>query len=611
MSNRLATLLRALQFYSPEQDTALLLGSASSILAGLNNPLNITTLSRLLLTAPAIWTSPDLRTSLRCFSAFHSAVQSSSGHGDEWVAAAIAGADESSPRWRHALILGGLLLANPRARVLEASFVSAVNAALADDEHSDLARLTITLVLTYCFPALSPSAREKLDHNRLLPVLMLSLLEGLHSGYFLGAIEPDIQALGDKIHWDVKSPSYRQVETMVSSPLVSILGPLTQLIGHTIEHVRNARMVEAAVEDVRELSRIIYLQWRQTRFSGVESSTETELEDADTHSKTVPTLWKLLRSILYGLVVILRSAVSRLLITPSLNAPQTSTAILHTLRHVYFITTRVGTFSGYSFVWLTSLDILAAFPREAQKFVHSIQSEVVGTIPSHALDRLGDLFFFNVAEHLVPVLPLDMAEGTILASATPYITTNNPTTDPNSKREIFEAAHSAMLSVFCAEQNVLIAAKWIPSYTQSLFDSFPAQMSHRQFRFAFATLIRTASPPGKLYVSEPMLAGILLEILAQRARDAASLPMPEVEDGIRSQRAVYILAIVDSLPQVSVNLLEEWLPLVARLIRSVPPGDREICQGRLWEVFGEMDPQRAKICAGWWGTFGGRELVLG
>ncbi|KAI7530154.1 hypothetical protein KC331_g14818, partial [Hortaea werneckii] len=123
----LGTLLRALQTW--------LLGTAASLLTTLNNPLNVTLLASQLLSAPAIWAQPDgLRTCMRSLSVFHSAAQALIRHEvalkekspsdpdfqqlqlertlpkDDWIRAAVAGADEHSPRWRHLLILGGLLL---------------------------------------------------------------------------------------------------------------------------------------------------------------------------------------------------------------------------------------------------------------------------------------------------------------------------------------------------------------------------------------------------------------------------------------------------------------------------------------------------------------------
>ena len=89
-----------------------------------------------------------------------------------------------------------------------------------------------------------------------------------------------------------------------------------------------------------------------------------------------------------------------------------------------------------------------------------------------------------------------------------------------------------------------------------------------------------------------------------------------------------VLSVIDALPFLfPPDILEDWLVLTAELIHAAfddnggggDGGDqtmvsaREVCRARLWEVMsdGEMDVERAEICVGWWGTRGGREMVLG
>jgi len=80
-----------------------------------------------------------------------------------------------------------------------------------------------------------------------------------------------------------------------------------------------------------------------------------------------------------------------------------------------------------------------------------------------------------------------------------------------------------------------------------------------------------------------------------------------------SEQAALILTLLDSLPYLSLQLLEEWLPLAAELVHCVQdPQMREICIQRFWEVLisGEMDPERSQVAVAWWGTRGGKEAVL-
>ncbi|KAI9747172.1 MAG: hypothetical protein M1815_004549, partial [Lichina confinis] len=244
--------------------------------------------------------------------------------------------------------------------------------------------------------------------------------------------------------------------------------------------------------------------------------------------------------------------------------------------------------------------------------------------------------------------------------------------------------------------------------------AFPRNLSQRQFRLAFKTVVRIVSPPSPLSATRPDLPDILLEILRHRVlqpsarpltavssmlppppstrevprespreslqepvgsasrtvEDAAAAAAKPVDSQLSSlsssppplpplppqvgvntaplpstvspalataEKAVLVLTIIDSLPFLSMNLLVEWLPLTASLLRALadetqgsiqgpipvyardPKGKEtplaltaESCRERLWEVLsgGEMDVERSQLCVAWWTTRGGREMVL-
>lgn len=80
-----------------------------------------------------------------------------------------------------------------------------------------------------------------------------------------------------------------------------------------------------------------------------------------------------------------------------------------------------------------------------------------------------------------------------------------------------------------------------------------------------------------------------------------------------SEQAVLILTLIDALPFLQTDILEEWLPLTAKLVHVAHDSNmRKACQERFWEVLsvGELDVDRAALCVGWWSTRGGREMVL-
>ena len=131
--------------------------------------------------------------------------------------------------------------------------------------------------------------------------------------------------------------------------------------------------------------------------------------------------------------------------------------------------------------------------------------------------------------------------------------------------------------------------------------------------------------------AEPMLAATLLELVHERALyaptdllesdeisqngtgDSAKLDQMDRVTPSLSQQAILVLTMIDALASLSLNLLEEWLPIAAQLVNKIHSGPmREHCKHHLWEtlVGGDMDPERSQICVAWWTTQGGREALL-
>ncbi len=100
----------------------------------------------------------------------------------EWVKAVVHGADDKSPRWRHTLLIGGLLLAfqsrnfeelRPDLRnKLEAALVTASNLALLQKDSEPNCELAVIFVLNHSFPILSHYHRAQVRYDLLLPVLV-------------------------------------------------------------------------------------------------------------------------------------------------------------------------------------------------------------------------------------------------------------------------------------------------------------------------------------------------------------------------------------------------------------------------------------------------------
>ena len=288
---------------------------------------------------------------MRCMSVFHSAAQALIRHQnelqdksaddefaqvqfertlpkDEWIQAVISGVDEHSPRWRHLIALGGLLLgfgppedenlSRSMRSTIESALMKATNLSLQQvSDHHDLSDQTITLVLNHCFPNIADYERSQLDYDALLSILMRSTfhsVEGLQWGYFLGSIDIDIkQASNSQFQWPERSASFQRIQNMLSSPLLASLGPLARLIGHAISECRQPQLTISALEDLEKFSRTLHMQWRQNKLSEIDASEESQYLDAESLEKTTPQLWKLLKSTLFAVVIVLRSIVGRAL----------------------------------------------------------------------------------------------------------------------------------------------------------------------------------------------------------------------------------------------------------------------------------------------------------
>lgn len=598
----------------------------------------------------------------------------------EWIKAVIKGADERSQPSRHVLLFGGLLigfankddefLSSSLGLLLQTAFVKAVNLTLMETPTTDeLSLFGIVLALNHAFTHLSDMERSKIDYDRLLPILMASTLhssDGLQSGYFLGVVDADVQQVSSvQFSWTKTSSSFRQVERTLSSPLASNLGPLSRLIAHTVEQVHDSWLLLSAIEDLADFSRRLLTQWRQNKLSEIDASEEAMFLHEEARKDTVPTLWKLLRSTLFAVVIVLRSAIGRVIgdgilaandskFSLSINgafqkdltcvdASHIAQETLHALRSLSFIHSRLGSaaFSQYTFTYLAAIDILATYPSEAEAFLQSIAPSDLGRIPGHPLERCLDLFFLNTAEQFTLGLSPHLSEEFVITAATPYLITDGN----QNLLPMFEAAHSIMLAVFSAPQNVEITAKHLPFYVDSLFrvcfstlsirsstdniQVFPHNLSPRQFRLAFKNLIRVTSPPSRIAAAQPMLAATLLELVHERALHAPVIPlsinpgaapitspMSEPDQTIvpqLSEQAVLVFTLTDALPHLSLDLLGEWLPIVATLLNHVmDPAVRDHCKRHFWDtlVGGEMDPERSQVCVVWWTSRGGREIVL-
>ena len=506
---------------------------------------------------------------------------------------------------------------------IELALVTATNLSLNPDDGQDPIRnLCVAFVINHTFPLLADHLRASLDYDKLLPVLMESAffsVEGLDHGYWLGMIDQDIEYTSSRrLQWSPKSRTFANLKQIQTRSFVLSLGPLARLIAHAVEHARDPTLISATIDRLVEFSRNLLISWRQNKLSGIEISQETDALDVQTLKVSLPVLWQVLRMALLAVVAILRSALGRLLHDALLagpNAPLVAIQSLHILRNLYFVSSRLGqtTSSQYRFINFTSIDILNQYPEQTESFLRATQPATLGQIADHALDRVLDLFWLNTAEHFTLVLSPAVNDALLIPAAIPYLTS----TGDKSMMEVFEAGHSLMLSVVAVPKNAHVCVKHLPFYIEALLSAFPTNLSPRQFRVAFKSIVQIAAPPSPVTDTQPLMQSILLELIYSRTATAAVLPIPETstitQGPALSEQAVLVMTIIDSLCYLPVPVLEDWIPLTADLLPKVQdPAMRQACEERFWEALssGEMDVERAATAVAWWTTRGGREMVL-
>ena len=298
-----------------------------------------------MLFAPAIWqTENGLQASLRVLSVFNAASvhilqreldQETQGFvardvlsKEAWLKSVIKGVDEKSPRWRHMLVLGGLLIGfeNQDRKTLPGdlrttlgdALVKATNLALVETTpKQELVTGSIALVLSHVFDFLVDREKRQINHDLLIQGLIRSPFlsrEGLHWGYFLGTMDPDVVQSSEKnFNWSSKSSTFFQIQRLASSPLVVALGPLSRLTAFSIGCVTDINQLIVMIEDMSEFTRCLSVQWRQNKLSELDAAEEDDFLAEETLKTTLPVLWQVLRSTLFAIVISLRSLLGRVL----------------------------------------------------------------------------------------------------------------------------------------------------------------------------------------------------------------------------------------------------------------------------------------------------------
>ncbi|KAL8811025.1 MAG: hypothetical protein Q9200_002114, partial [Gallowayella weberi] len=295
-----------------------------------------------ILSAPAIWgASTNLQTVVGAIDLFRSAsYQLCRRHDnspaanlnqaprvlslDTWTVAVLKGTGGAFPASKRVPVLSGLLqgfhtrVPNRLFITLQDELVKSVNVSLRNDPRTTaVAERGLVVSIGQAFDLLDIRARRLLDHDLLLPILihaMFSSEDGIHHGYFLGTVDADVvEGRGQKFDWSARSNSFLQLQSTASGPLISDLGRLSRLAAFFVRHAADLNTLTALLQTFLDVSRSLCFQWRQNKLSEVDVFEETLYLTDEAINISLPLLWRVLRSSVFAIVVILVSYTGRLL----------------------------------------------------------------------------------------------------------------------------------------------------------------------------------------------------------------------------------------------------------------------------------------------------------
>ena len=84
-------------------------------------------------------------------------------------------------------------------------------------------------------------------------------------------------------------------------------------MAHTVEMVHDSWLIQTMTDDIRSFSEALLIQWRQNKLSEIDVSEENIFLDDSTLKTTSPTLWSLLKSVMFMSAITLRSILGRVL----------------------------------------------------------------------------------------------------------------------------------------------------------------------------------------------------------------------------------------------------------------------------------------------------------
>ncbi|KAG0056436.1 hypothetical protein BGZ83_004943 [Gryganskiella cystojenkinii] len=354
----------------------------------------------------------------------------------------------------------------------------------------------------------------------------------------------------------IDGAAHQVLTKTIKGPLFSEMGRIARTVATLMEGMATAGdwiRIEALLQRMHSFAINMHVDWARCGLSKSDSFVEPSTGrddkavaimtlDQDT-TKTMAMLSQVFKTILFAYTMIFSSAVEK-------SSPETVPAgiiaqldylILDSYAYLFFVTYKLGPggFQVYEDLITTILTRMVVSEAAVVGTISSADQQKEkeeGTVDPRRhllLNRtlramkpkaeLGfhdpvlesrTLFFMNLLERVMVAVEESFLERELLPMVYPYLLKND-------QKDLFESAHSIVMSVFLTRKR--IAQEVGPYYSNLLLQHFPDQINIDQLRAAFTTMIRSLSE------TEDALAWLCVERLLERIDQYDALAKADIE----------------------------------------------------------------------------------
>ncbi|KAF9902431.1 hypothetical protein EC991_004946 [Linnemannia zychae] len=336
----------------------------------------------------------------------------------------------------------------------------------------------------------------------------------------------------------LNGPSHALLTKTVRGPLFTEMGRVARTVATLIESMDGKSegsrhiwwsQVEDILQKLHSFAINLHVDWSRCALSQADSFIERAEGDRtgglDTETiKSSGMLFQVFKTLLFAYTMIFGAIIEKSASDPVPVgvASQQDYLILDSYAYLFFVTYKLGPggFQVYEELVTSILTRMVMSEEQASVLAqhehdknepanrHVLLNKTIKAMMPRAELGFHDpvmegrtLFFMNLLERVMVAIDETLLEDQLLPLVYPYLLKND-------QRDLFESAHSVVMSVFLT--NKRIAQQVAPFYSNLLIQHFPEQINIDQLRAAFTTMIRSLSG------TEDALAWLCVEKLLER-----------------------------------------------------------------------------------------------